>query len=366
MSSDNQFTALGKAVIGFQTDSDSIDVGADISGIQGGIRGRSQGPGDGDGVQGFGTGTFSGVAGFSDPASNGIGTFGQGRGPGATGVRGLAGTGDADGVQGFGTGTFSGVAGFGDPASNGIGTFGQGRGPGATGVRGLAGTGDADGVQGFGTGTHSGVAGFGDPASNGTGVFGQGSGLEGPGVKGIGAGAPNILPSTPVGVYGVAAASGDGEGVRGEGSIGVHAVSTGGFNIALTANGTTAGYFVGNVFVDGNLTVFNGSKSAAVALPDGTYRQLYCLESPESWFEDVGSGALVNGRAEIRLDPDFAATVHTDQYHVFITEYDGNNALYVTARSAAGFEVRAGAGAVDASFSYRVMAKRKDIQGTPA
>lgn len=27
------------------------------------------------------------------------------------------------------------------------------------------------------------------------------------------------------------------------------------------------------------------------------------------------------------------------------------------------FEVRAGAGAVDASFSYRAMAKRKDIQG---
>ena len=55
--------------------------------------------------------------------------------------------------------------------------------------------------------------------------------------------------------------------------------------------------------------------------------------------------------------------MHTVRYHVFITEYDDNNALYVTARSATGFEVRAGAGAVDASFSYRVLAKRKDIEG---
>jgi hypothetical protein len=42
------------------------------------------------------------------------------------------------------------------------------------------------------------------------------------------------------------------------------------------------------------------------------------VESPESWFEDVGFGTLVNGRVEIRLDPNFAATVQTDQYHVFI------------------------------------------------
>jgi ferric-dicitrate binding protein FerR (iron transport regulator) len=72
--------------------------------------------------------------------------------------------------------------------------------------------------------------------------------------------------------------------------------------------------------------------------------------------------SLADGHAEIRLDPGFAATVQTDEYHVFLSEYDGNNALYVTARSATGFEVRAGAGAVDASFSYRVMGKRKDIQ----
>jgi hypothetical protein len=44
----------------------------------------------------------------------------------------------------------------------------------------------------------------------------------------------------------------------------------------------------------------------------------------------------VEGRAAIGLDPGFASTVQTDQYHVFITEYDASNGLHVTARSVTG------------------------------
>ncbi|MHB8645976.1 MAG: hypothetical protein ACYDAR_09345 [Thermomicrobiales bacterium] len=95
---------------------------------------------------------------------------------------------------------------------------------------------------------------------------------------------------------------------------------------------------------------------------DGSYRLVYCMESPENWFEDFGKVKLVNGAAEVKLDADFAAIVHTDDYHVFLTEYDNNNNLYVTKQSASGFAVRAknGAGA-SGMFSYRVVAKRKDI-----
>ena len=402
-----------------------------------------------DGVQGFGTGGFSGVAGFGDPGGNGTGVFGEGNGPNAPGVRGIgsggpitrpagaagvygqggpqnpgvvgqAGSAPADGVQGFGTGGFSGVAGFGDPGGNGTGVFGEGNGPNAPGVRGIgsggpitrpagaagvygqggpqnpgvvgqAGSAPADGVQGFGTGGFSGVAGFGDPGGNGTGVFGEGRGVGAQGVRGIGSGGPNVVPSSPVGVYGRGGAD-EAAGVLGEGGIGVFGQ---GSNVGVVAEGATvgvngqghtgvvaasngqpgsiglfasgnaanelAGEFLGEVFILGDLVV-SGLKSAVVPLADGTHRRLYCVESPDSWFEDVGFGTLANGYAEIRLDADFAATVQTEQYHVFITEYDGSNGLYVTARSATGFEVRA-AGAVGASFSYRVMAKRKDIQG---
>jgi hypothetical protein len=46
MSSDNQYTALGPAVVGFQTDGANIDVGADVAGTKLGAKGRcDEGPG---------------------------------------------------------------------------------------------------------------------------------------------------------------------------------------------------------------------------------------------------------------------------------------------------------------------------------
>jgi hypothetical protein len=123
-------------------------------------------------------------------------------GPGVRGEAGKAGLTDgANGVEGFGTGSFSGVAGFAAPDGSGAGVYGIGS-PQNTGVVGQGGTANADGVRGFGTGSFSGVAGFGDPASNGTGVFGEGRGLGAPGVRGIGSGGPNTDPGGAVGVYG--------------------------------------------------------------------------------------------------------------------------------------------------------------------
>ena len=53
--------------------------------------------------------------------------------------------------------------------------------------------------------------------------------------------------------------------------------------------GAYAGAFYGPVIIGGDFTVF-GAKSAAVPHPDGSHRLLYCVESPESWFEDFGKG----------------------------------------------------------------------------
>jgi hypothetical protein len=46
----------------------------------------------------------------------------------------------------------------------------------------------------------------------------------------------------------------------------------------------------------GNLAA-TGLKTAVVPLADGTRRRLYCVESPESWFEDVGFVRLHDTRA---------------------------------------------------------------------
>lgn len=116
----------------------------------------------------------------------------------------------------------------------------------------------------------------------------------------------------------------------------------------------------GPVIVGGNFTVVGGAKSAAVPHPDGSHRRLYCMESPESWFEDFGEGALVCGEASIALDADFAAVVDASKYHVFLTAHRSHADLALTERSPDGFRVRASEGA-EGTFSWRVVAKRKDI-----
>jgi hypothetical protein len=86
------------------------------------------------------------------------------------------------------------------------------------------------------------------------------------------------------------------------------------------------------------------------------------LKSPESWFEDFGHGTLAKGRSQVKIDPSFAALVHTDAYHVFLTPEGECNALYVSGKTSAGFEVVESAGGrSNVGFSYRVVAKRKDI-----
>ena len=102
---------------------------------------------------------------------------------------------------------------------------------------------------------------------------------------------------------------------------------------------------------------------------DGSDRLVYCVESPESWIEDFGKGQLVNGKADVKLDADFAAVVETKEIHVFFTETGGHHALHLTGTSATGFTVEADAAlltlkgkkATDANgtFSYRVVAKPK-------
>jgi hypothetical protein len=88
------------------------------------------------------------------------------------------------------------------------------------------------------------------------------------------------------------------------------------------------------------------------------------MESPECWFEDFGKGKLVRGRAKVKLDRDFAAVVRTNNYHVFVTAEGDSNGLYVSSKNQRGFEVREQQkGNSSIRFSYRIVAKRKDIPG---
>ena len=254
---------------------------------------------------------------------------------------------DGAGVVGFTGRGYGALGACTAPDQNNIGVYGTS--PTGTGVRGHVSSGV--GVQGT--------------AQVGTGVSGE---APGTGVAG-----------TSTSGEGVVGYSTDGTGVRAGSQFGTAAFAQSLRGVGLVAVSLATVYdptaiseaarFFGNVTVSGDLIV-TGAKSAAASHPDGTLRRLYCLESPQSWFEDFGEATLSGGVARIPLDPDFAALVQTDGYHVFVTPHDPVH-LYVSDRSRDSFEIRVvpgvggvtaeTVGTVTASVSYRVVARRADV-----
>jgi len=197
-----------------------------------------------------------------------------------------------------------------------------------------------DGIQGYTTNpvtkvSNAGVFGCNNDL-NGVGTWGEapsGTGVFGQSTTGVGVFAFSTSS------YGVLGASNQSHGVTGTsqaagfaGLVGVASYdnTTGLVGVANSGtNNTFAARFTGPVLVNGALIVGSGGKSAAAKHKDGTHRLLYCVEAPDSWFEDFGEGALVNGKAEVKLDPEFAGVVDASAMHVFITEHDQHNALHV-------------------------------------
>ena len=80
--------------------------------------------------------------------------------------------------------------------------------------------------------------------------------------------------------------------------------------------------------------------------------------------EDFGSATLTRGAAVVQIDPAFAETVsESADYHVFITPNGDSKGLYVTHKTASGFEVHeSGGGLSSLSFDYRIVAKRRGYE----
>jgi hypothetical protein len=222
----------------------------------------------------------------------------------------------------------------------------------------------------------TGVAGINSTKSGDTtGVFGAVVSPDGVGVEGFNAATRgdtagvrgDVASPDGAGVLGINdAKSGDGAGVEGKSSshngaavVGINSATIGRSIGVYGETGSKTGF---GVFCGGNFAA-TGTKAAAVPFPDGTVRALYCVESPECWFEDFGSAQLVDGVVQVPLDPDFAATVHTDQYYVFVEPEADCHGLYVTAKDSQGFTVRElQGGTATIPFSYRVVARRKDVE----
>jgi hypothetical protein len=324
--------------------------------------------------------------GVSATSSNGPGMIGNatnaagviGRSKTKPGVWGKSKT--AAGVQGEseqGYGVFGSTDAFGaGPA----GVFGAGNGK-AAGVRGEAPT---TGVFGFVTGNQGGIGVYGK-ALNGKGVHGDtltgagvhgssaqsGTGVSGESIKGTGVNGKSKEVSGVRGESENGAAlfgySKNGTGLHAESSNGLAAVLASGWKTALyvqTVLGGNAAEFHGNVTISGNLDV-TGAKNAVVPFPDGSHRRVYCQESPEPWFEDFNEAKLAKGKAEVMIDRKFAKTVDlAKKYHVFVQAHDiRTRGLVVVKRLPDRFVIEEQDGHGNGTFSYRLVARRKDLPG---
>lgn len=150
--------------------------------------------------------------------------------------------------------------------------------------------------------------------------------------------------------------------------LGVSGIAFGGSIMAGNNDVAVVGWRANNAnysgYFNGNHVIANGTKSGSVPTSKGN-QLLYVTETPEVWFEDIGSGVLRNGEASIELDPLFLETVVIDDkhpMHVFVQMEGESDDVYVI-KGQTGFKVKERHnGQSNAGFSYRIMAKRVHFQ----
>jgi hypothetical protein len=329
-----------------------------------------QTPVGGDGIRGQASANNNGVTGASP---NGFGVVGSSTN--SVGAGGFSNT--SHGVQGIST-SGGGVVGFSNSSfgMSGQSTSGVGAGGFSNSSFGVSG----QSTSGVGAGGFSnssfGVSGQSTSGVGAGGFSNTNTGVQGVSTRGLGVGGFSTSnfgtfgsSTNSFGVRGVSTNSigvsgvGSSIGVAGSGNIGVNGFSTSAFGGSFTGPQNTPG--AGSLRLVGNIVKTGGEFSEALPHPDGSQRLLYAPLSPESWYEDFGRGELVEGRARVEFDPDFAAILGIDDghYHVFLTPEGDSNGLYVSSRSPTSFEVHEQQGGTsNLTFSYRVVAKRKDGQ----
>ena len=271
----------------------------------------------------------SGSLGIAGISSNGTGVYGNG----VTGTSGIgvtygvyASASNGNGIAAFGAGTYnSGVYGSAS-GSSGNGVYG-------TGVTGVWGNGSSYGVYGSG-GTY--------------GVYSQGSSY---GVYGYG-------PTT--GVYAV---SNTGDGVyskAGTGGVAADIVNTGsGYGIIAGSSGGYAGWFNGNVNVDGNLSKAGGSFKIDDPLdPANKYLYHSFVESPDMM--NIYNGNVTTdaqGDAVVTL-PEWFETLNRDfRYQLTVV---GQFAQAIVAGEVAGGQFSIKTDKPNVKVSWQVTGIRQD------
>lgn len=107
--------------------------------------------------------------------------------------------------------------------------------------------------------------------------------------------------------------------------------------------------------------VFITMNESRVAQPTATGRRVdtYGPQVTQPSLEDFGEGQLVEGVANVSLDPKFASAIDDSvRYYVMLTPEGDCRGLYVAQRAPSGFTVRElQGGRASIPFTYRIVAK---------
>jgi hypothetical protein len=226
------------------------------------------------------------------------------------------------------------------------------------------------GVSGISTGTSGMAHGVYGRSSNGQGVYGTSSSSNG--VEGH---TTSIQNFAGVAGYGSDVTN----GVYGDGSTGVFGESSnGGESLYAVADDTKTNIFYGiddatddtciinskaNLKCSGSIT---GGKALRVKHANAGGQQVlaYGSESASATIDDVGTGRMVAGVANVPFNRDFAYVIdRNSQYYVFLTPLGDTRGLYVSMKTATGFQVReTERGRSTLSFDYRIVARPLDAK----
>jgi hypothetical protein len=205
-------------------------------------------------------------------------------------------------------------------------------------------------------------------ATTGTARGVYGSSNTGAGVYGGSTANTNSF-TTASAVYGLSSTNGNSvyaSGVTGE--VG-SSVSFGQAIAAIVDNATADMFYAENstsyagcvIDADADLScsgsVSGGSMKVRQPTSSGRRVLAYAPESASATIEDVGTARMFDGVANVHISSDFAAVTDGNWYYVFLTPLGDTRGLYVSAKTAAGFQVRETERGRDSlEFDYRIVA----------
>jgi hypothetical protein len=185
-----------------------------------------------------------------------------------------------------------------------------------------------------------------DSSTDGGGLnFGVAGFSPGTGIAGISI-SPPTQPGAPIAPAVAAVCENGGAAIQAVDSFAAN------YNLLMTLDCS------GNLTVKGKIV--SGSDAVVAAKSSaGPDLGAYQGRQTEPTIEDFGEGQLVDGRAAIQLNRDFASTIdRRATYLVFITPEGDNRGLFVDKKTGDGFEVRESQqGRSTISFSYRIVAR---------